>query len=413
MKREKKLSGIIAEGIRDLFYIWREELKAIFKDSGVMIFFFLVPLAYPLIYSLIYHPETVHDVKVVVVDQSQSFYSREFVRRVDATPDVQIVRSCTSMDEAQTMLNKKEAYGILLFPPEFSKNLHSGRQATVSLYCDMSLLLYYKAMLLSATEVSLEMGGEIHAQNRPQSTEQLKEIEIDPIPYESTALFNPSNGFASFLLPAVLILIIQQTLVLGIGMLGGTARERNKFHHLVPIDRRFKGTLRVVLGKSLAYVVIYIPVCIWTLIVVPKFFSFPSVGYPWDILLFLLPYLFACILMSITISGFMRTRESPMMIFVFMSVILLFLSGISWPTEAFPIYWKALGNMFPSTPAIRGFVLIKSCGASLHDVAHEYRILWIHTGIYFITAALVYRRQIIRVRRKMLRQYKEAKLRRG
>jgi putative transporter len=117
--------------------------------------------------------------------------------------------------------------------------------------------------------------------------------------------------------------------------------------------------------------------------------------------------------MSITISGFMRTRESPMMIFVFMSVILLFISGISWPTEAFPIYWKALGNMFPSTPAIRGFVLIKSCGASLHDVAHEYRILWIHTGIYFITAALVYRRQIIRVRRKMLRQYKEAKLRRG
>ena len=144
-----------------------------------------------------------------MVDQSQSFYSREFVRRVDATPDVQIVRSCISMDEAQTMLNKKEAYGILLFPPEFSKNLHSGRQATVSLYCDMSLLLYYKAMLLSTTEVSLEMGGEIHAQNRPQSTEQLKKIEIEPIPYESTTLFNPANGFASFLLPAVLILIIQ------------------------------------------------------------------------------------------------------------------------------------------------------------------------------------------------------------
>ena len=116
MKREKKLSGIIAEGIRDLFYIWREELKAIFKDSGVMIFFFLVPLAYPLIYSLIYHPETVHDVKVVVVDRSQSFYSREFVRRVDATPDVQIVRSCTSMDEEQTITNKTDAYGMLLFP---------------------------------------------------------------------------------------------------------------------------------------------------------------------------------------------------------------------------------------------------------------------------------------------------------
>ena len=55
MKEEFKLSYIIKEGIQDMFYIWKEELKNIFKDEGVMIFFFLVPVAYPLIYSFIYN----------------------------------------------------------------------------------------------------------------------------------------------------------------------------------------------------------------------------------------------------------------------------------------------------------------------------------------------------------------------
>jgi len=370
MDKEKRLSTHIAEGFRDLFYIWREELRAVFRDSGVMIFFFLVPLAYPVIYALIYNPETVRDVPLAVVDQSASQRSREFIRRVDATPDVRVVATCGSMDEA-----------------------------------------HYKAMLLATTEVSLDMGSEIRAARAPQSTDELQQIYVAPIPYESVALFNPANGFASFLLPAVLILIIQQTLVLGIGMLGGTAREQSRFHHLVPLDRRFRGTLRVLLGKALAYVIIYIPVCLWTLVVVPHLFAYPSVGNPWDALLFLLPYLLASVFFAMILSGFMRTRESGMMLFVFMSVILLFISGISWPTDAFPTYWRVIGQLFPSTPAIRGFVLIKSCGANLFDVASEYRLLWIQTGVYSLLAGLVYRRQIIRVRRKMIREYRAAKAR--
>ena len=402
MEKEKKITRLISEGVNDLFYVWKEEIKNVFKDSGVVIFFLIVPLAYPILYSLIYNPEAARDVKVVAVDQCNSVYSREFIRRVDATPDVKIVKVCPSMDEAQKMLDSKEAFGIISFPSDFSKNLHMSRQATVSLYSDMSLLLYYKAILLSATEVSLDMGKEISARNHPRSTDKLREIQINPVPYESVTLFNPANGFASFLIPAILILVIQQTLVLGICMLGGTARENNRLHHLIPENRHFHGTLRVVLGKSLAYFVIYVIVCLWTLAIVPKIFTFPDNSEHITLLLFLLPFLSACIFFSMTLSGFMRTRESPMMIFVFLSVILVFLSGISWPKEAFPVYWSVISDIFPSTPGIKGYVLIKSCGATLNEVAHEYGLLWLQTGFYFITACLVYRRQIIRVERKVV-----------
>ena len=316
MKREHRLRYIIKEGLLDTFYIWKDELRNVFKDAGVMIFFFLVPFVYPLLYSFIYNNEVVHEAKMVVVDQSDSYLSREFTRRANATPDVEVVGVCLDMAEAKKMLDEKKAYGILLFPPDYSKDLHEGRQTTVSLYCDMSALLFYKAFLLAATEVSLDMGKELRMHNNPSSTDKMDQITVDPIPYESVALFNSQNGFASFLVPAILILVLQQTLILGIGMLGGTAREKNRFHSLVPICRHFNGTLRIVFGKSLTYLLLYVVVCIWVLAIVPKLFSLPQVGEPLTILLFLLPYLFACIFMSMTLSGFMTSRESPMLVFV-------------------------------------------------------------------------------------------------
>lgn len=410
MKREHRLRYIIKEGIQDTFYIWKDELKNVFKDSGVMIFFLLVPFVYPLLYAYIYNNEVVHEAKLVVVDQSDSYLSREFTRRVNATPDVQVVSVCTDMEEAKKMLDEKKAYGIIYFPSEFSKDLNTGKQATVSLYCDMSSLLFYKAYLLAATEVSLDLGKEVRLHANPGASEKQEQITINPIPYESVTIFNSQNGFASFLVPAILILVLQQTLVLGIGMLGGTAREKNRFHSLVPVSRHFSGTLRIVFGKSLTYLLIYVVVCIWVLAIVPKLFSLPQVGEPLTILLFVLPYLFACIFFAMTLSGFMTSRESPMLVFVFTSVILLFISGVSWPKEAIPPFWQVIGYAFPSTPGIQGFIRINTSGATLNEVAHEYHTLWVQAGVYFILACIIYRYQILRSRKMIIKQYRYMKM---
>lgn len=412
MKREHRLLYIMKEGLLDTFFIWKNELKNVFKDSGVMIFFFLVPFVYPLLYAFIYDNEVVHEAKMVVVDASNSYLSREFIRKVNATSDVKVVAVCSDMEEAKKMLDQKEAYGILSFPREFSTDLHTGKQTTLPLYCDMSSLLFYKAFLLAATEVSLEMGKELRAHHSPAASDKMEEIMLEPIPYESVTLFNPQNGFASFLVPAILILVLQQTLILGIGMLGGTEREKNRFHSLVPISRHFNGTLRIVFGKSLTYLLLYVVVCIWVLAIVPKLFGLPQVGEPGTVMLFVLPYLFACIFFAMTLSGFMTTRESPMLVFVFTSVILLFISGVSWPKEAIPPFWQAVGYAFPSTPGIQGFIRINTSGATLNEVAHEYRTLWVQAGIYFITACIVYRFQIIRCRKMIIRQYRQMKMQR-
>ncbi len=410
MERTYRLRDLIKRGVVDLFYVFREEFRNVFRDSGVLIFFFLVPLAYPVLYAFIYNKEVVHEAKLVVVDLCDTYSSREFIRRVDATGDVRVVHVCADMREAREWVDRKKAYGILSFPPSFSADLHRGEQTRVSLYCDMSSLLFYKAFLLSATEVSLEMGAEMRARNIPSSTTEMERITIDPIPYDSIALFNPANGFASFLVPAILALVIQQTLILGIGMLGGTARERNRFRGLVPLTRHYGGTLRVVMGRALTYLTLYALVCLWVLWIVPRLFSLPQVGQPMTIVLFVLPYLLACVFFAMTLSGFLTSRESPMLVFVFTSLIFLFISGVSWPLSAIPPFWKAFGYLVPSTPGIQGFIRINTAGATLNEVAHEYRVLWLQAGFYFITSCLVYRLQIILSRRRMFRRYREMRM---
>lgn len=403
----------VVQGIYDMFYIWKQEFRTTFRDQGVLIFFILVPLVYPLIYAFIYTNETIREVPAVAVDNSRSSLSREYLRKVDATPDVNIVTYCADMEEAKLMMKDRKAYGVIYIPADFSDNIARGKQTQVSLYCDMSGLLYYKALLLANTNVSLAMNADIKVERAGNSTERQDEITAYPIEYEDVALYNPTNGFAAFLIPVVLMLIIQQTLLLGIGLSAGTAREHNQFRDLIPINRHYNGTLRIVMGKGLSYFMVYSLVSVYILCVVPWIFKLNRIAIPGELALFILPYLAACIFFSMTASIAIRNRETCMLLFVFTSVPLLFLSGISWPAAAIPPFWKYFSYIFPSTFGINGYVRINSMGATLNEVAFEYRALWLQAGFYFITACLVYRRQIILSRRHMIEAYKKMRQKRG
>lgn len=407
--KEKKFKEIVSEGISDLFYIWWQELKAVVKDQGVLIFFILVPLGYPLLYTFIYTNETIREVPAVVVDNNRSTLSREYLRLVDAGPDLHIISYCADMEEAKTLMKDGKAYGIIYIPENFSRDISKGIQTRVTLYCDMSGMLYYKAMLTANTNASLAMNKQIKIERSGNTTNRQDEVSASPIEYEDVSIFNPQNGFASFLIPAVLILIIQQTLLLGIGLSAGTARETNRFRDLVPLSRHYHGTLRIVLGKSLTYFMIYIIMSVYMLCLVPQIFSLVQIAQPSTLFAFVLPYISACIFFAMTCSIFIHHREACMMIYVFTSVPLLFISGISWPGSAIPEFWRIISWIFPSTFGINGFVRINNMGATLPDVATEYHALWLQTGIYFLTTCIVYRRQITLSRMHVYARLKEIK----
>jgi ABC-2 type transport system permease protein len=386
-----KLKSRIQAGISDSFNIWNQELHNIRKDIGVVIFFVIVPVVYPIIYGTIYNTEAIRNVPLVVVDESHSSLAREFIRIIDATPDVEVYATVSSMDEARLVVDRKEAYGILLIPSDFSRKIHTGQQSTVALYLDMSGLLFYKSILLATTEASMSGFTAHNVQYTFFNTDFSAPATQPSIPilYESVPFYNTQSGFASFLLPAILILVIQQTLLLGIGMLSATTRERYS-GKLIPPKSMYCGAFRIVFGKALAYLSIYTFICVWALSIVPSIFNLPQLADYYTILLFALPYLLACIFFAMIIATVIRGRETPMMVLVFTSLIFLFLSGISWPASAISGFWKCISYLIPSTLGIQGFVKLNSMGATLQEVTFEYQILWLQTGVYFVIAYIIY-----------------------
>lgn len=403
----------IRQALSDLNHIFREELRTIVRDKGVIIFFFLVPIGYPLLYTFIYNNEVVRNVPVAVVDDCRSAQSREYLRHLDASPDVRIVSYCANMDEAKRLIKHRDAYGAVYIPCDFTQRINQGEQVYVSAYADMSGMLYYKSVLTANTNVSLAMNADIKVKRAGGTTAEQDELAQHPIKYEEVSIYNPQNGFATFLIPAVLVLIIQQTLLLGVGMAAGTAREHNRFRNLVSVEKHHRGLLRIVFGKGAAYFLVYIPLSVYVLAVVPHLFSLNQIGDPWQIACFIVPFLIASILFSMTVSAFVRHREMCIMLIVFTSVPLLFISGISWPGSAVPAFWKSVSYVFPSTFGVTGFVAMNNMGASLADVQPQWQMLWVQAAVYLFTTCAVYKASILRSRQRVLEAWKALKIRRS
>jgi len=362
-----------------MWQIITDEIRRIFRDPGVTVIFIVATLAYPLIYKGIYWNEQITDVPVAVVDLSNSPQSREFLHRWNAAPDIRLTHTCTSMSEAEQLLRDQKVHGIIYFPRDFARQLADPLgQAHISLYCDMSSFLYMKAIYLSCNQVMLESMRNVQI-DRYEQMGMDKEFAcalVQDAPYTETALFTPTGGYGSFLIPAVLMLILHQTLFFGICMLGGTAREEN-------IDQY---SFRSLVGRACTYFLIYYGLAAVLLGFLPRLFDIPHIGDIGDILLLTVPYLLAVIFFSMCVSVFIRNRESGLVLLVSSSLIFLFMAGISWPKEMIPDAWWYIACCIPYTWGAHAFIHINSMGASLALVSKEYIALWILTGGYFLLA---------------------------
>lgn len=382
------------EHLTDVLYIWREELKQVIKDEGVLMFLVIVPLGYPLLYSWIYNNESLHETPVVVVDQSHSALSRQFINDCDASSDVHIAYYAEDLDEARSLVSRQLVRGIYFIPSDFATRVSRGEQGTISVYCDMSLMLAYKAVYQTAMVEAGRLGAGLNIKKSGNYTKREDAITAQPLAVDDVTMFNPSGGYGSCVLPAVLMLILQQAIALGIGMAAGTARERNRNGQLIPTDDpHYRGAYRIVWGKALCYGMIGAVAAAYLSMAVPCMFSFPQLANGWTLLAMLLPYTMASVFFGMTVSCLVRYRENVMLLMVFVSVPLLFLTGVSWPQSSIPGAWQGVSWLFPSTYGVRAFIRINSMGATVSQILPEIRILWIQAAIYLSMACLVYRYQ--------------------
>ncbi|MGL5893189.1 MAG: ABC transporter permease [Bacteroidales bacterium] len=382
--------------LEEFFSIYRSEIKYILKDPGVLLIMVGAIIIYSTIYSLAYRNEVLREVPIAVVDQSNTPSSRGMIRALSAAPNIEITATASDLIEAKSLFMNREVYGVIVIPKDYERKLLRMEQVAVAIYADASYFLMYRQLFSDAVSAIGSSSNQIEWQRFVSGGvgDATAKVVADPVVIRSKTLFNPYSGYGTFIMPAILILIIQQTLLIGIGMIGGTWYEQKLYKSFTPEGERYLSIIPLLFGKTLAYLSLYAITLTYIFGVHYHLFGFPMNGSFGDILQLLIPYMLSAIFLSIAISTLFRNRENSILFLLFTSIPLLMLSGASLPVEAMPSWLVMIAKAIPSSSAIDGFLRIQTMGASLSEVATHYHTLWILTIVYFALAYFTLRRVV-------------------
>lgn len=404
---DKALSGIAATDIQSgissgtspgteasLSNVIRHEWKAIATNPAILLVLAGGIFLYGLLYNYMYAPNLVRKAPVAVVDLSHSALSREYVRWLDAAPQTSVYAQTPNILEARKWMKKGEVTGILYIPSDFETHVARGETSVFTLYAATDAFLNFKGLQEASSRVMLAVNDAHRRAGTvflpPQGL--LAVASSTPVSVSGTALYNYTEGYGSYLIPAVMIVIIFQTMLMVIAMLTGEeAEQRRKGIHSMRA-RFLKDMLCIVSGRTFVYVMLYVVFSMFLLGLLPHIFSIPNIGSGWDIVTMMIPFLLATSFFALAVSRWFTDSEAPLLMIAFFSVGYIFLSGVSYPLELMPWYWQAAHYVFPVAPAVLAFVKLNSMGGSLADIWPQMLTLWIQVIIYGAWAVYTTRR---------------------
>lgn len=386
MKTSSKLSQLSS--------IIKREFLAISTSYAILLVLMGGIFVYGLLYNYMYAPNIVTDAPVAVVDNSHSSLSRQYIRWLDATPQIEIYAQATDYKEAKEWMKESKVEGILYLPQDFETRVFQGREAVFSLYATTDAFLYFEALQEASSRVMLAINDTYRPDGAvflpPQGL--LAVAMAKPVNVSGTALYNFTEGYGSYLIPAVMMIIIFQTLLMVIGMVNGGEAPLPSFHAVG--NHFWRTAVCLVAGKTFVYCGLYAIFAYFLLGLLPHFFSIPNIGNGLYIVAIMIPYLLATSFFGLAASRYFTDSEAPLLMIAFFSVGLIFLSGVSYPLELMPWYWRAVHYIIPAAPGTLAFVKLNSMGASMADIRPEYITLWIQVVVYFCLSVWVFKMKL-------------------
>lgn len=370
----KKLIGII----KDEFDLFR-------KESGAMLIMIIGVVAYSIFYMLPYSTEIIKEAPIGVVDFDGTKMSHEFIRNLNATDSVEVVSRPVSIDDAKHQFYKGDIKGYIVVPRDFQKEIKRGAQTVVSTYADSSYLIIYKTIYSAVVQTAINYGARIEV-GKLLKKGMPKDVALtvkQPFEFVQVPLYNPAGGYETYVYPVILILILHQTLVVGIGLMQGTRHELKENYCKKEDDIPL-----TLFGRSTAYVLLYMFYSIFYFLIYPAIGKYPMAYNLLPLVLILLPMFYSACFFSHTISYYFKKRESSLLILVVTSLIFIFLPGLIWPKEAIPQWLNVVAYFIPATCGVDGIIKVNQMNASFWNVRYDF--LWQIFLCWFYFATSIY-----------------------
>lgn len=349
-----------------------DTLRRIFTDGGVLLLLVGGVVIYSLFYPLPYLNEVVKGAPVGVVDLDQSSLSRQLVRWINAHETTAVVLRAEAPAELEAAVLSGEIAGYIVIPRGFRADVSRGHHTVVVYGGDAGRFLVLKQVLTGFAESVGTLSATIDVRKRMGAGQSRAQAVVgqSPVTLRLHPLFNSREGYGSYLIPAVFVLILQQTLVLGVGMIFGTDRTKPKREtSKASMIGQFVGGCMAYVALYAANLGFYFGFCFWV-------FDIPRAGNLWVLAGFALPFLIAITLFAQTLGGWCRERETSIQALLVTSLLFLFLAGFAWPLDLMPMPLRGLAYLVPTTAGIQGFLRLNQMGASFPEVSQWWTMMW-------------------------------------
>jgi ABC-2 type transport system permease protein len=337
------------------------------------------PVIYGIYYPQPYLNQILRKTPIVVVDNDLSELSRNIVQTLDASGAVEVAARADTLADAHALLDRGEAFAVVGIPPGTERDVLKGIRVHVPIYADATYLFIFRTMSNGIAVAINTVSSELAAGGARTDGSLVKAALASSSPADVLLqpIFNPVGGYASYVVPAAFVLILQQMLLIAASMLTVAALAQ-------PVG----GAFASVFGRGVAHLTIYLPALALYFIVLPRFYGFSTLGQPLQLVALASLFTLATSFMGQAAGAWFKNPETPTLIFVGTSLPQFFLTGFSWPREAIPTPVLRAGYVFPSDFAIDGLVRIDQLGAGLSEVVRDWRGLWLLTIVYFLLAIM-------------------------
>ncbi len=375
------------------------EIKAIFTNFGLLLTVFGGVFLYSFLYPLPYSQQLPRDQSVVVVDLDNSAVSRRLIRMINATPQVHINRYVYNIRDAQQIIEEEGLAGMLVIPKNFYRDLLHGHSPTLSYAGDASYFLVYSTVIEGLATAGATLGAGIKVLHHLIEGKSLitAKQQYSPMYLNLRPVFNMTGGYINYVVPAVFVVILYQTLLIGVGLLGATQNEKDAmgekgYWQQVP-------AWKLVLARSLIFLMIYLILAFYYFGFCFDYYNISKLAEPLELIQLIIPFLLATTFFGICIGLLLPRPELVTALILFTSLPIVFSAGFVWPINMLPALLVDLSQIFPAIPAIQAFLQLNQMGADFSQISALWQQLWLQTFIYAIFSLWLINKKIYQIKK--------------
>lgn len=368
---------------KNIKYLVNRELGIISKDGSILLTVFIAPLLYMFLLGTIYLNKDIDSVDIAVLDKDNSQLSRTFIRFLESSQKVRVKYQVINYEEAKDLFLNIDVHGVVIIPKNFDSDIRLLKGTDINVYLNNSRFLMSNEINKTVQKIAILMGAGIrmryfeeHGINSKEAIEMVMPVQAD-----IHFMNNIFNNYGYFLLPGLLLLIIQQTLLIGLGESLSLERQKKWLPQLLSKDYN---VFTAIFGKNIFYFVLYTAYFLLLFSVIFPFFGIPIKGNLLTLILLSFLFIISVILFTNLLALFFKKQIVFMEIAAFTSYPIFLITGFSWPTYALPIPYQILAEIIPTTPMLEALIKITQQDAGFGIVKWPLLILSIQIVVYAI-----------------------------